>query len=159
MSVKESTAVWRNPIHFLAFGFGSGLIKPAPGTWGTVAAIPLYLLIQEVPLIVYSGLLLLAIVFGIWICHVTEKALGVPDHSGIVWDEICGYLLTMWAIPSGWLWLALGFILFRIFDIIKPWPIRLIDRHIKGGLGIMLDDLLAAIPAWLILQLFIKLST
>ncbi|MEE9452542.1 MAG: phosphatidylglycerophosphatase A [Gammaproteobacteria bacterium] len=146
-------SIWKNPIHFIAFGFGSGAIPFAPGTWGTIAALPIYFLIQDFSLSLYLTLLLLATGFGIWICDVTEKDLGVPDHSGIVWDEIVGYLCTMILAPKGWGWILLGFILFRIFDILKPWPISWVERHVKGGLGIMVDDILAAVPAWIILQM------
>lgn len=146
-------SVWTNPIHFLAFGFGSGLSKFAPGTCGTLVAIPLYLLIQDLPLLYYSLILLVATLIGVWLCDVTEKAIGIHDYSGIVWDEICGYGLTMLAAPKGWLWVILGFFLFRLFDIWKPWPIDWIDRKVKGGLGVMVDDLMAAVYAWIVLQL------
>ena len=145
-------SVWTNPIHFIAFGFGSGTSPIAPGTCGTLAAIPLYLLIKDLPLIYYSGILLLATLIGIWICEVTERAIGVHDHSGIVWDEICGYGLTMLAAPTGWLWIIIGFFLFRFFDIWKPWPIGWLDKHVDGGLGVMIDDTMAAIYAWIVLQ-------
>ena len=102
---------WSNPIHLLAFGFGSGAMPKAPGTWGTLAAIPIFLLIQDLPLISYLALLLVMTVAGVWICEVTTRALGVHDHPGIVWDEIVGYLITMIMAPEGWLWLVAGFIL------------------------------------------------
>jgi phosphatidylglycerophosphatase A len=144
---------WSNPIHLLAFGFGSGAMPKAPGTWGTLAAIPIFLLIQDLPLISYLALLLVMTVVGVWICDVTTRALGVHDHPGIVWDEIVGYLITMIMAPEGWFWLVVGFVLFRIFDIAKPWPIRFIDRSVKGGFGIMLDDVLAGVMALACLQL------
>jgi len=141
-----------NPLHFLAFGFGSGLMPKAPGTWGTLAAIPLYLLIQDWALIHYVPLVILLAVLGFWICDVAAVDLKVHDHPGIVWDEIVGYLITMIAAPSGWLWIVIGFILFRIFDILKPWPIRWVDKKVKGGFGIMLDDILAGVMALFCLQ-------
>lgn len=147
--------LWKNPIHFIAFGFGSGASPVAPGTCGTVAAIPIYLLIQNLPLLQYGVIVLVASLIGIWLCDVTEKAVGVHDHPGIVWDEICGYGLTMFAAPKGWLWIILGFLLFRLFDIWKPWPIGWIDKHVDGGLGVMVDDLLAAVYAWIVLQAFV----
>ncbi len=138
--------------HFLALGLGSGLAPKAPGTVGTLVAVPLYLLLQGLPLWAYLLTLVLAFALGVWLCEVTARNLGVHDHPGIVWDEFVGYWLTMTAAPSGVQWLVLGFILFRLFDIIKPWPIRQADRHLGGGFGIMFDDVLAGIYAWLVLQ-------
>lgn len=144
-------SVFTNPIHFTAFGFGAGAVPFAPGTWGTLMAIPFYYLMQDLNLMVYALITLAVIVLGTYVSHVTEKDLGVPDHSGIVIDEIAGYLVTMFAAPKGWLWILLGFILFRIFDIWKPFPIRYLDQHVPGGAGIMLDDIIAGIYAWLVL--------
>jgi len=145
-------SVWRNPIHFLAFGFGSGAMPFAPGTFGTLAALPVYLLMQPLNLWAYLAVVLVMTLVGIWLCHVTSRDLGVHDHGGIVWDEIVGYLITMIAAPSGWQWIVAGFVLFRFFDIIKPWPIGWVDRRVHGGLGIMLDDVLAGVLAWAVLQ-------
>jgi phosphatidylglycerophosphatase A len=148
-------SVWRNPIHFLAFGFGSGALPWAPGTFGTLVAIPLFLLLAPLPLWAYLSLVAVLTVLGVWLCQVTSRDLGVHDHAGIVWDEIVGYLITMIAIPATWPWLVTGFVLFRLFDIIKPWPIGWADHHVHGGLGIMLDDVLAAVYAGLIMQLLL----
>jgi len=142
-----------NPIHLLAFGFGSGVGPKAPGTWGTLVAVPIFILMQDLSLSVYLGLVVAITALGIWLCDVTAKDLGVHDHPGIVWDEIAGYLITMIAAPSGWLWCLIGFVLFRLFDIIKPWPIHVIDKGVDGGLGIMLDDVLAGLMALACLQL------
>ena len=145
--------VWHNPVYFTAFGFGAGLAPVAPGTFGTLAAIPLYLLIVWfLSPLSYVIILLLAFLCGVWICDKVSSEMGVGDYGGIVFDEIVGYLLTMWAVPLGLPWLIGGFLLFRLFDIWKPFPISWVDKHIKGGLGIMLDDVLAAIPACLILH-------
>lgn len=152
-AVKLENKVWQDPIYFIAFGFGSGLMPFAPGTWGTLAAIPLYLLIAGQSLGLYLTVTVLAFVLGVWVSEKVSRDLGVHDYSGIVWDEVVGYLLTMIMAPQGIGWVVTGFILFRIFDIWKPQPIRFIDKHVRGGLGIMLDDVLAAIPAWGILQL------
>jgi phosphatidylglycerophosphatase A len=143
----------KNPVHLLAFGFGLGLAPMAPGTFGTLAAVPLYLLLAPLPLPAYLGVVAAVSLAGIWICGRTSQDLGVHDHPGIVWDEIAGFLLTMTAAPPGWPWLLAGFVLFRLFDILKPWPIGWLDQRVKGGLGIMLDDLLAGLFAWLLLQL------
>lgn len=151
-SKQLNQKVWTDPVYFIAFGFGSGLMPKAPGTWGTLAAIPLYLLIANLPLWLYSVLVIVAFAAGVWISERVSRDLGEHDYAGIVWDEVVGYLLTMLMAPKGLVWIILGFILFRIFDILKPQPIRYIDKHVKGGFGIMLDDVLAAIPAWLIMQ-------
>lgn len=143
----------RNPLHLLAFGFGSGLAPRAPGTFGTLVGIPLYLLLQDLALPVYLGLVLAGFLAGIGICGRTSRDLGVHDHGGIVWDEIIGYLLTMTLAPAGWTWVLIGFLLFRFFDILKPWPIRWLDRRVPGGFGIMLDDLLAGVYAGLLMLL------
>ncbi len=145
-------SVWRNPIHFLAFGFGSGAMPFAPGTFGTLAAVPIYLLMMPLSLWAYLAVVVVMTLLGVWLCHVTSRDLGVHDHGGIVWDEIVGYLITMIAAPPGWQWIVAGFVLFRFFDIIKPWPIGWADRRVQGGLGIMLDDVLAAVLAWAVLQ-------
>ena len=150
--------VFSSPVHFLAFGFGSGLSPKAPGTAGTLAAIPLYLLLVQLPLLGYLLAVCLITLGGIWLCGESSRRLGVHDHGGIVWDEFAGFFVTMIAAPSGWVWIGLGFALFRLFDIWKPWPVRVADRHIHGGLGIMLDDLLAGVYAWLVLQVIAHFS-
>ncbi len=142
----------RNPVHLLAFGFGAGLAPAAPGTFGTLVAVPLYLLLALLPFPVYLAVLAAAIPAGAWLCGRTARDLGVHDHPGIVWDEIAGFLLTMAGAPAGWPWVVAGFLLFRLFDILKPWPVGWADRRVKGGWGIMLDDLLAGAWAWLLLQ-------
>lgn len=143
----------RNPIHLLAFGFGSGLSPVAPGTMGTLVAVPVYLALQNLPIVSYLMVVIVLTVLGVYLCQRTALDLNVHDHPGIVWDEIVGYLVTMIAAPAGWIWLVAGFILFRFFDIVKPWPINWIDANIAGGFGIMLDDLVAAIFALMILQI------
>ena len=149
---KAPASVWRNPIHFLAFGLGSGAAPKAPGTFGTLAAVPLWLLLAQTSMTVYLLLVLAAFVIGIWMCGRTSRDLGVHDHGGIVWDEFVGFWITMIAVPVDWIWAVAGFILFRLFDILKPWPIGPVDRKVHGGLGIMLDDVLAGIMAALVLQ-------
>ncbi|PWF62354.1 phosphatidylglycerophosphatase A [Shewanella sp. BC20] len=137
----------KNPVHFLALGFGSGLAAKAPGTFGTLAAVPLYLLLAQLPLSWYLAVTLVCVLAGIYICDKAAKDMGVHDHGAIVWDEVAGLLITMIAAPAGVLWLVVGFVLFRLFDIIKPWPIRWLDAKVEGGFGIMIDDVLAGIFA------------
>ena len=149
--------VLTNPIHFLAFGFGSGLAPIAPGTFGTLAAIPLYLIMQPLSLTVYLLITTVVCVIGIWICGKSSEMLGVHDHSGIVWDEFAGYFITMIAAPTGWIWILIGFALFRLFDIWKPWPISVLDKQVHGGLGIMVDDILAGVFALIGLQIMYAL--
>ncbi|MDC0598590.1 phosphatidylglycerophosphatase A [Gammaproteobacteria bacterium] len=153
MGDKAPNTVFRNPIHFLAFGFGSGLSPVAPGTVGTLVAVPLYLLLDLLPLSYYLLALLLSTALGIYLCDKTARDIGVHDHGGIVWDEFVGYWITMLVAPAGWLWILLGFILFRFFDIIKPFPIGWLDKKIGGGMGIMIDDVVAGSFAWFCLQL------
>jgi len=145
--------VLSTPVHFLAFGFGSGLAPFAPGTFGTLMALPLYLLMSRLPLSGYLLITLIVCVAGVWICGKSSEKLGVHDHSGIVWDEFAGYFITMIMAPSGWLWIVIGFGLFRLFDIWKPWPISWLDKKVQGGFGIMVDDILAGVFALVCLQL------
>ena len=138
----------RNPIHLLAFGLGSGLPKTAPGTFGTLAAVPVwFLFLQGVPTLPYIGVLLAGFALGVVLCEFTSRDLGVHDHGGIVWDEWIGLWITYLWLPDGWGWVLYGFLLFRFFDIIKPWPIKWLDKKVHGGFGIMIDDVLAGIFA------------
>jgi phosphatidylglycerophosphatase A len=146
-------SIWKNPIHFIAFGFGVGAIPFAPGTFGTLAAIPLYLLMQSLTPLYYLLATLLIIFASIAICSKTTNDIGIDDHQGMCLDEIVGFIVTMFAVPHGWLWILGGFVLFRLFDIWKPWPISLADRKIHGGFGMILDDVLAGIASCGILHL------
>lgn len=138
----------RNPIHLLAFGLGSGCAPKAPGTFGTLAAIPFWwLFLQNVPLIPYLCVLIAGFAFGVYLCEQTSKDLGVHDHGGIVWDEWIGLWITYLALPTGIEWIIIGFALFRFFDILKPWPIKWLDEKVHGGFGIMIDDVLAGVFA------------
>lgn len=143
----------RNPISLLAFGFGSGLSPYLPGTAGTVAAIPLYLLMVQLPMWGYLMVIITGFIAGLYICDRASKQLGVHDHGGIVWDEFVGFWITMIAVPLTWYWLLSGFLLFRFFDMLKPWPISLADRKLSGGFGIMVDDVIAGIAAGFCLQI------
>jgi phosphatidylglycerophosphatase A len=152
MTIINTRSVWTNPYHFLAFGFGSGLSKWFPGTCGTLVAIPFYLLMQHLPWPLYLAILVVAFGAGVWFCNEAEKMIGIPDYSGIVWDEMVGFWCTMFWVPTGWAWILAGFILFRLFDILKPWPISWFNNHVHGGFGIMLDDVIAALVACVLLQ-------
>ncbi len=142
-----------DPVLLLAFGFGSGCAPKAPGTFGTLAALPLAYLLLLLPLALYVPVVMIAAIVGVWICGRASRRLGVHDHSGIVWDEFVGLWVTFIAAPHGIEWLLLGFVLFRLFDIAKPWPISWLDKHVHGGFGIMIDDILAGLLAALCLQL------
>ena len=155
--MNSNKAILANPIHLLAFGFGAGLSPKAPGTVGTVVAVLISLVLPSMQPVIYAGLILLSFVFGIWICGKTSEDLGVHDHGGIVWDEFVGYWVTMFMAPSGLFWVLLGFVLFRLLDIFKPWPIKWADKELAGGLGIMLDDVLAGIMAALCMQALVVL--
>lgn len=153
MANSAPPSVWRNPIHFLAFGLGSGAAPKAPGTFGTLAAVPLYFFfLQGLSSVEYLAILVVTSLVGIYLCGKTSRDLGVHDHSGIVWDEFVGYWITMWLAPAGWFYIVLGFVLFRLFDIVKPWPISWVDKHVHGGFGIMLDDILAGLMSFVVLQ-------
>jgi len=150
---KLPATVLRNPVHLLAFGLGSGLAPKAPGTAGTLAAIPIYMLLAQLPVAGYALALVLTFGVGIWICDKTARDLAVHDHGSIVWDEFVGFWITMFVAPPQWWWIVVGFVLFRFFDIVKPFPISWFDRNVKGGLGVMLDDAIAGSFAWFCLQL------
>ncbi len=136
-----------HPAHFIAAGFGSGLAPVAPGTFGTLAALPAWLLILQVGFAWQLIIIALAFVLGIWVCEKACSNLGVHDHGSIVWDEFVGLWITLVFVPFSWLNLLLGFALFRLFDVLKPFPIGWFDRRVEGGLGVMLDDVIAGLLA------------
>lgn len=142
---KVSAAELKDPVAFLGLGCGTGLSPVAPGTMGTLLAVPLVWWLQHYDPVVLYLCTALVIATGSYICGYTADKLGVHDHSAIVYDEVAGYLVTMLVAPTGLAWLIAGFILFRFFDIIKPWPISWFDRQVHGGAGIMLDDIIAGI--------------
>jgi len=159
MIKPEFAVLLRHPAYFIAFGGGSGLAPKAPGTFGSLAAIPLYLLLAPLAPIIYFFVTLALLFLGVWACARTERDLGVHDHPGIVWDEVVGMLVTLFLAPAGWVWLLIGFGLFRLFDIWKPFPIGWLNAHGKGGWGIMLDDVAAGVAAAVCLQVFAWLWT
>lgn len=141
-----------HPAHFFALGFGSGLSKKAPGTIGSLVGIPFYLLIATEPITSKLSILFLMFVMGVYLCDITGKNIGIADHGSIVWDEIVAVMLVLVFTPHYWTWWGIAFVLFRLFDIWKPFPIRQCDAKLKGGFGVMFDDLLAAIYAITILK-------
>lgn len=145
--------VLADPVHWPAFGFGVGLLPVAPGTAGSLLGLGLFLLLPPLSPAVRAALLVVVCGLGIVICGASARRLGVHDHSGIVWDEIAGMMLVAAFLPRTPAWLAAGFLAFRLFDIWKPWPIRDLDHSVSGGLGIMLDDVVAAVYAVLCLGL------
>jgi len=151
--------LFQHPRHLLALGFGSGLAPKAPGTFGTILGLAAFGLIAGHPLWLQLIIIALLFLIGISICGETAEALGTPDHGSIVWDEIVAMMLVLAFTPPHVLWWGIAFILFRLFDIWKPFPIKQCDNLIKGGFGVMFDDLLAAIYAILLIQLSIWLLT
>lgn len=149
----EPRTLCRDPLHLLALGLGTGLAPRAPGTAGTLVGVGLYLALPPMPLWAYAVVVVACFAAGVWLCERTARALGVHDHPAIVWDEVVGYLITMAGAPAGWPWVVAGFALFRLFDVVKPWPVSLADRHVHGGFGIMLDDVLAGLYGLAALQL------
>lgn len=143
------------PSHFLAFGFGSGLSPIMPGTFGSLAAIPLIYFLSFLPIELYIFVCILSFVIGIKICSIATQDLGVHDHGAIVWDEIAGMMIVFVAVPIGIWTIVIGFLLFRLFDIVKPWPISVLDKKLDGGFGIMIDDVLAGLFALVILHLML----
>lgn len=142
---KIHIAELKDPIVFIAMGFGSGLAPKAPGTAGTLLTVPLVFLLQQYDFLIYALLTLFILITGSWICGYAANKLKVHDHSGIVYDEVAGFLITMMLAPPGWLWMLAGFVLFRFFDAVKPWPISWFDKNLHGGFGIMFDDVIAGV--------------
>lgn len=153
MPDAPSPKLLKSPTQLLAFGFGAGLSPRAPGTLGTVVAVPLYWLLSGLDLVSYTAVVVVAFVAGVWICDRASRQLQVHDHPGIVWDEFVGYWIALWALPVHWTWMLAGFVVFRVFDIAKPWPIGWLDKRVKGGFGIMIDDVIAGVMACATLHL------
>ena len=157
--VQATRFLVAHPAHFLALGFGAGLAPRAPGTFGTLLGWALYFTLALVmPPLAIAFLAIPLFFLGIWACGVTGKDLGVEDHSAIVWDEVVAFL-PLAALASSSLWLqALAFALFRLFDIWKPFPIRELEKQVKGGLGVMIDDVVAAFYAYIAFAIFITIG-
>lgn len=150
--------VVRNPVHWIPFGFGAGLLPVAPGTWGSLLAVLLFWLTPPQAVAVHAVLIATGFALGVWLCGQSARRLGVHDHPGIVFDEFVAMWATLVAVPRESAWMALALLIFRVMDIWKPWPIREADHRIAGGLGIMLDDALAAAFAAVIVSSLWKLS-
>ncbi|PMJ94796.1 phosphatidylglycerophosphatase A [Vibrio sp. 10N.261.55.A7] len=153
MSNPLSLISLKNPWHLLATGFGSGLSPIIPGTMGTLASVPFYLLLVQLPFWLFIVVIIVSSFIGIKICQITSDDMKVHDHGSIVWDEFVGFWITMLVVPLlgvaifDWKWIVAGFVLFRFFDMVKPWPIGWLDKRVHGGLGIMIDDIVAGIMA------------
>ncbi|WP_426700717.1 phosphatidylglycerophosphatase A family protein [Rhodanobacter sp. Col0626] len=153
---EQRRALLATPAGWLACGFGSGLAPVAQGTFGSLAALLPWLLLRELALPWYVIVLLFGFGVGVWACNVASRAIGVDDHRSIVWDEFIGQwiaLLPLLVLPASWWAIAVGFVLFRLFDVWKPWPISWLDRRVKGGMGVMIDDVIAGIFAAIVLAL------
>ena len=156
--LQLARAVVSDPVHFLAFGFGVGLL-PAGGTWGSLLGLAIYWLLPEMNWPWMLALIIGVFAVGIPLCDISARRIGVHDHNGIVWDEIAGMLIVAASVPRSLVWLTAAFLAFRLFDIWKPWPIRDLDHSVSGGLGIMLDDVVAAVYAVLFLLLLQRIVT
>ena len=151
---EQRRALLATPAGWLACGFGSGLAPVAQGTFGSLAAIAPWLLLRQYSLSLNLAVIVIGFVVGVWACDIAGRALGVDDHRSLVWDEFIGqWIALLPALAAPWWTIVLGFALFRLFDIWKPWPIRYVDRHLKGGLGVMADDVIAGIFAAVVLKL------
>lgn len=157
--VAYPTAAWMmgSPARMIAFGFGSGLLRPASGTWGTLLAWLLWLPIAKfLPDAAIGSLLVVAFVYGCWACQHVSKEMGVDDHVGIVWDEVIAFWLVLWLTPDTFYAQLLAFGLFRFFDIVKPPPIKYFDAKLKGGFGVMWDDIVAAGYSLLVMAIVVR---
>jgi|APSaa5957512535_1039671.scaffolds.fasta_scaffold25778_1 phosphatidylglycerophosphatase A len=158
MDEKISPKLLYNPICFIALVGGAGLFRRAPGTLSSIVGLVIYwFVLSHFPIRAYVAVILISCIIGIAVCHYAAEKIGKHDHSGIGWDEVVGMWVTMTAVTDEmmWLWVMVGFVLFRLFDIYKPYPISYIDRHLKGGLGIMLDDIVAGVLSCVSLHLLI----
>ena len=150
----SASALLRHPLGWIASGFGSGFSPCAPGTAGTIAALlPWWFVLRTLPMTYYLAVIVAAFALGVWASHWVVRRSGVQDPQVVVWDEFVGVWIALIAAPSGWVWMLAGFVLFRLFDIWKPWPVSWADRRVHGGLGVMLDDVLAGIYALMAMQI------
>lgn len=161
LSGEQRRALLATPAGWLACGFGSGLVPAAQGTFGSLAALLPWLGLRQLSLPFYLLVIVAGFAIGVWACNVASRALGVADHRSLVWDEFVGQwiaLLPLLVLPAPWWTIVLGFVLFRLFDVWKPWPIRWLDRRVKGGMGVMIDDVVAGAFAAIVLALGLYLQ-
>jgi phosphatidylglycerophosphatase A len=154
LAADQRKRLMSHPAGWIATAFGAGLAPKAPGTAGSlVALLPWWFLLRDVPPGVYLAVLAAGFLLGVWACGVCDRRLGMHDQGALVWDEVIGMWITLFAAPTQWWWMIIGFALFRLFDIWKPWPVSWADRGVHGGLGVMLDDVVAGVYALVVLQL------
>ena len=158
ITADQRRALLSHPAGWVATALGAGLTPVAPGTAGSlVALLPWWFLLRDLPIGWYLAVLVAGFLLGVWACSVSDRRLGSHDQGALVWDEVIGMWITLLAAPASWWWVPVGFGLFRLFDIWKPWPVRLADRRVHGGFGVMLDDVLAGVYALIALQLMAML--
>ncbi len=154
LTADQRRALLSHPAGWIATGLGAGLVPKAPGTAGSlVALLPWWFLLRGLPMGWYLVVVAAGFMLGVWACGICDRRIGMHDQGALVWDEVIGMWITLFAAPSPWWWMLAGFALFRLFDIWKPWPVRLADRRVRGGFGVMLDDVVAGVYALLVLQL------
>jgi phosphatidylglycerophosphatase A len=157
----QPTAAWvfRSAPRIIAFGFGAGLLRPAPGTWGTALGWLLWAVaLSHCPEAVIAVGLVVAFALGCWCCHRTGRDMGRADYGGMVWDEMVAIWLVLWLAPGSLVFQCIGFVAFRAFDIIKPPPIHFFDSHLKNGFGVMWDDIVAAVYTLLVIAVLVRLE-
>jgi phosphatidylglycerophosphatase A len=154
LTAAQRRELLSHPAGWIATALGAGLSPKAPGTAGSlVALLPWWFLLRGLPPGAYLAVLVVGFVLGVWACGVCDRRLGMHDQGALVWDEVIGMWITLFAAPAQWWWMIVGFALFRLFDIWKPWPVSWADRRVHGGLGVMLDDVVAGLYALIVLQL------
>lgn len=155
----DTSWVFKSVPRVIAFGLGSGLIRPAPGTWGTLLGWLLWVLIvARLPDLVIAVTIVSGFALGCWVCQRVGKEMGRPDHGGMVWDEIVAFWLILWLTPAGFVPQLVAFVIFRLFDVMKPPPIHFFDRRLKNGFGVMWDDILAAAYSLLLIAILVRLE-
>lgn len=154
LTAEQRQRLMSHPAGWIATALGAGLSPRAPGTAGSlVALLPWWFLLRGLPLGWYVVVLVVGFALGVWACAVSDRRVGMHDQGALVWDEVIGMWITLLAAPAAWWWMLAGFALFRLFDIWKPWPVSWADRRVHGGLGVMLDDVLAGLYALVVLQI------
>lgn len=154
LAADQRKRLMSHPAGWIATALGAGLSPKAPGTAGSlVALLPWWFLLRDLSPGIYLAVLIAGFVLGVWACEVSDRRLGMHDQGALVWDEVIGMWITLFAAPLHWWWIVVGFALFRLFDIWKPWPVSWADRRVHGGLGVMLDDVVAGVYALIVLQL------